>query len=86
MYFLFHTVMEFVQIKSMIVTYNGKESEKECMCVYIYVYSRITLMYICNKHNTEINYTPIKKKTYKEKKRKWKNIILPFTFQESLEM
>ena len=42
-------------------------------------------MYICNKHNTEINYTPIKK-TYKEKKRKRKNIILPFTFQESLEM
>ena len=37
MYFLFHTVMEFVQIKSMIVTYNGKESEKECMCVYIYI-------------------------------------------------
>ena len=71
MYFLFHTVMEFVQIKSMIVTYNGKESEKECMCVYIYVYSRITLMYICNKHNTEINYTPIKKK--KPTKRKKEN-------------
>ena len=85
MYFLFHTAMEFVQIKSMIVTNNGKESEKECTCVYIYVCSRITLMCICNKHNTEINYTPIKK-TYKEKKRKRKNIILPFTFQESLEM
>ena len=72
MYFLFHTVMEFVQIKSMIVTYNGKESEKECMCVYIYVYSRITLMYICNKHNTEINYTPIKKKNLQREKKKMK--------------
>ena len=83
MYFLFHIVMEFVRIKSIIVTYNEKESKKECVCVYIYVYSRITLLYIWNKHNTEINYTPIKKKkTHKEEKKvRWKDIILPFTFQ-----
>ena len=41
------------------------------VCVYIYVYSRITLLYICNKHNTEMNYTPIKKK--KPTKRKKEN-------------
>ena len=51
-----------------------KKNLKKNVCVYIYVYSRITLLYIWNERNTEINYTPIKKKkkTHKEKKSKMK--------------
>ena len=60
-----------------------KKNLKKNVCVYIYVYSRITLLYIWNERNTEINYTPIKKKKKptKRKKVRWKDIILPFTFQ-----
>ena len=43
-----------------------------CVYIYIYVYSRITLLYICNKHNTEMNYTPIKKKNLQREKKKTK--------------
>ena len=74
MYFLFHKVMEFVQIKSMIVTYNGKESEKECACVCICMCTAESLCCI-----SETSTTPKstilqlkKKKTYEEKYRKTK--------------
>ena len=66
--------MEFVQIKSMIVTYNGKESEKECACVCICMCTAESLCCI-----SETSTTPKstilqlkKKKTYEEKYRKTK--------------
>ena len=75
--------MEFVQIKSMIVTYNGKESEKECACVCICMCTAESLCCISETSTTpKSTILQLKKKRpMKRNTGKQKNIILPFTFQ-----
>ena len=34
-------------IQNLIITYNGKESEKEYICIYIYICTHITESFCC---------------------------------------